>query len=606
MNKKTIMFNAEQIEYKKEIFNGMASHVYKTHDNNIIKTPRSSPEKYKSYYTRELYWLKKLSKTNIVPKVINYDESACAIQMEYKGEPLTKDNLPKDWKKQLKNILAVLKKHNCSHNDLSEKELLVLDNKISIIDFGVASLSDDMTCGGICENTRKLRVFSDAYIINSVELLTSIAFANAEPHCFVLWDTEEEKQVEATISKSFTIVQKIRYHTNSTKLLGPHRLDFLYKFYHGRVSKHGNKAKDPFTVFVVFDQKPKYEVRKNVFNGDENVLNVNTFDFLQKIRKGRTSFLHGSDCIQESFDNLEALCMYDTNIPLKYWYEWRPKFNSIDEFFERLNQEKSLKYVVLRNFEDLLLNTTPANGGDIDLLVNDFYLFKRLTGAIGTKHKASLSYRNGADAVEYGGYKVAAKVSIEGTEVPIDIRYVGDNYYEKQWEVDILKTRQSVKSFYIPNKEHFFYTLLYHALVHKKKLSKKYRNLLSEKAKEIKGISQINASTTDETYWAILDSFLKNKNYNYVRPDELSIPFNARSRTDLSINDDIKDVKKKISNRQLREARHLLDQLLAEKPYNMEILRLALKVKLKILLNKKLGKDSKLSKMILKDKLQNK
>src|SRR3989304_4092278 len=100
------------------------------------------------------------------------------------------------------------------------------------------------------------------------------------------------------------------------------------------------------------------------------------------------------------------------------------------------------------------------HSSDIDILVNEFYLFKRASGAIGYKHKRS---NRPGPAYEYGGYKVSGYVAIGGRDVSVDIRFVGDCYYCEQWERDMLSRRVRAGGFFVANNENLFYSLLYHA-----------------------------------------------------------------------------------------------------------------------------------------------
>ena len=61
-----------------------------------------------------------------------------------KGERINKNNIPKDYEDQLNNIIKVLEKHNCRHNDIKPEELLVMNGKIKVVDFGWANeLNED-------------------------------------------------------------------------------------------------------------------------------------------------------------------------------------------------------------------------------------------------------------------------------------------------------------------------------------------------------------------------------------------------------------------------------------------------------------------------------
>jgi predicted Ser/Thr protein kinase len=556
----SITFENKEIFNLRKIIGGMTSTIYLSQEGFIVKKINKITPHTRDIFKREIYWLTKLADTGIVPLVKDVDVNSCTMIMQYCGEEISKQNKPDDWQKQLQNILEVLKQHNCNHNDLSEHEILVKDKKLYVVDFGTATLGLDETCEGKFLPLGKNRIFSDKHLTNLLKLNIEDVPKNSEPHCFVLWDPDAYVEVELEIAKKFTILQAVTYSVESIKLLGSSRIEFLSRFYHGRISQHGEKALKPFTVFVVLDLNPIYEIRTNAFNGDKNVVNINTFDFLQTIRKGRTSFLHGSDNIQESFDNLETLMFYQKGVPLNYWHAWRPHFKTVNEFFNTLNNTEGLQYVVQRNF-DSLINGEHDEGSDIDILVNDYYLFKRVAGAVGYKHKGSFRYKNKGPAFEYGGYKVAGKVLLAGKEVSVDVRSVGDNYYDPNWQRKILETKVKFNNIYIPDHENLFYSLLYHALVHKKQFSEKYSEILSKMSLNIgvkNGAGEIISKIDEEIGWKLLDMYLAKMNYNYVRPNELSIPFNARDRAGILIETDLKLAKMKIKSGQYFEARHVL------------------------------------------------
>ena len=115
---------------------------------------------------------------------------------------------------------------------------------------------------------------------------------------------------------------------------------------------------------------------------------------------------------------------------------------------------ETLPYVVLRNFEKLPNEYISNEHGDIDLLVKD------LNQTI---------YKTNAIKVHKDANRVHYKINIAGKYVYFDFRCVGDNYYDENWQINILKNRiKSAGGFYIPSNEDHFYSLIYHALIHKK------------------------------------------------------------------------------------------------------------------------------------------
>ena len=82
---------------------------------------------------------KKLSKYNIVPKLLKVDKKN-AIYLENVGERISKKNIPKNWKFQLNKILKIFYKEGIQHRDLKLDEVLVKKSQIKIVDFGAAKI----------------------------------------------------------------------------------------------------------------------------------------------------------------------------------------------------------------------------------------------------------------------------------------------------------------------------------------------------------------------------------------------------------------------------------------------------------------------------------
>lgn len=100
---------------------------------------------------REVYWMKYLNSRgyNWLPTYIDHDEGENTIKMNYCGERITKKNLPSDWENQLIKIMDDLKNEKLKHNDIKWQDVLVLDKKLYLIDFGWMSTDeDDWTCNG--------------------------------------------------------------------------------------------------------------------------------------------------------------------------------------------------------------------------------------------------------------------------------------------------------------------------------------------------------------------------------------------------------------------------------------------------------------------------
>ena len=128
-------------------------HIYSFENEMIIKKIYKKRKKNENYYVddnfikesfyNELESLTMLQNELYFPKLICYNEEEMSITMNYVGEILNKDKkdidlskIPKNWKEQLYYILVILKKYNLYHNDVTERNLCLLNNRITLIDYG--------------------------------------------------------------------------------------------------------------------------------------------------------------------------------------------------------------------------------------------------------------------------------------------------------------------------------------------------------------------------------------------------------------------------------------------------------------------------------------
>ena len=165
----------------------------------------------------------------------------------------------------------------------------------------------------------------------------------------------------------------------------------------------------------------------------------------------------------------------------------------------------TIDYVVLRNWQPLPNDFLLEGHGDIDLLVDN------LKDAV---------YILKANPVFPEKHRVHFKVKINNQQIPFDLRFVGDDYYDINFEKDILKNKQTLRGFNIPNEYYHFYSLLYHAFIHKHNIKDDYKITLSKMTEDYnpQDFTQINAA-------GILREFLNKHNYKVTKP-EPSVRYN--------------------------------------------------------------------------------
>jgi GR25 family glycosyltransferase involved in LPS biosynthesis/tRNA A-37 threonylcarbamoyl transferase component Bud32 len=138
---------------------GSTAHTYKIDNDLLLKRynrrlrwTTDGHDDSKTIMNKELEILGRLKNVSSVPKLVDYDNRD--IIMEYRGESIYNDfNLPNDWKEQITNIFSELTDNGIFYPEFRLQNILVLDGKISFVDFGLAEFRTE------CDNTENLNKF---------------------------------------------------------------------------------------------------------------------------------------------------------------------------------------------------------------------------------------------------------------------------------------------------------------------------------------------------------------------------------------------------------------------------------------------------------------
>jgi len=346
-----------------------------------------------------------------------------------------------------------------------------------------------------------------------------------ELHLFIIWKNAEcEKQrIIDDISKRFDIYTIYEVQWSEARFS-----ENMSRFYGQKLPPNSSKelhcGVGLFTVVVLSDANPKYEVR-NTTQGS-TIVNVNLFDAKTLYRRwtGGGHRIHATDNLQETNHDLVLLFGLTTD---EFLYKNKDKmwdgktkiirrdltgaedWKSIEELFHVLNA--TMDYVVLRNFEGLPEAYNIEGHGDIDLLVSDY--------------KEAVWITN-AKPVFKESHRVHNHIRIGSKKVAFDFRFLGDNYYDERWELQILNNRLPDTSglYYRPNEEDYFYSLLYHAIMHKPTISKDYIQRLSMLAEKVKiehfDLAILSNPSESQSF---MDYYMKSTGFKYSRPNDLSV-----------------------------------------------------------------------------------
>jgi predicted Ser/Thr protein kinase len=501
---------------------------------------------YRNMFQNEVKYLKIVNGLPHFPKLIFVDAESCSIYMEYSGNTIFNDIIPVDWKKQLNVIISTLKKLGINHNDFYVHNLMVYNGILTLIDFGWADTKSNYPFYNltpeIIEQSDKIgeifqylmlirnRDFYDknlGYLISNfkeeLELSNYSGHRPSEIHTIIIWDTLDKDKALEYLNGNLPGTMEI---ISSEEITVDKSLEnqIAIELYNNPADNRVRNGK--VYLIVLRDNNPIYQLSKAT--ACTQVLNTN----MQKIKNELRTTLGGSSGAYfkaHSSYNLEESRLVLDLFEKSQLLQPRKNYDSLTEFFSCLNSHATLKYVVQRSHNDLESLNNYRDGSDIDILVNDYYLFKSITGAE-TNNKIYMREND-------NGFYIQNNVLIAGIKVAVDIRYIGDDYNNSKWQFDMLNSRvlteiSSNLNVYISKPEDEFHSLVFNLLVqkHNRNNSKHYPRL-TELAKSLELFN--NPDETIEQYlndqnrgWTELVKFFKRNNYlNINKPLDINVEF---------------------------------------------------------------------------------
>ena len=340
-----------------------------------------------------------------------------------------------------------------------------------------------------------------------------------EIHLVILWSKAlyKKEKILLDIKEKFQILDIYNVSWSKAKFS-----ENLSRFYGENLPKNSGKEKhcgnDTFCCIIIRDMQANYDARET--SKGYKVVNTNLFDAKQLYRgwTGGGHKIHATDNINETKLQLALLFSksYDdylkkpvTDIIEKNCDSNLVGFNgwsSFEELFHILNLTSN--YVILRNFENLEEQLTSKHP-DVDLLVENKSQIVSILNAKPTNNKS---------------YRVQYNVVIKNKNINFDLRYIGDDYFSYKWEREILLTKVKHKYFYIPSNENHFFTLLYHALIHKNEISLDYIQRFQELKKDLPMNEYV-----DENLLDYLLNYMDNKSYQLVEAKDITVGFNKKN-----------------------------------------------------------------------------
>ena len=172
-------------------------------------------------------------------------------------------------------------------------------------------------------------------------------------------------------------------------------------------------------------------------------------------------------------------------------------WKSMEEVFALLN--KKCRYLILRNYEGFFDDILIEGHNDIDVLCASKQDRKNMVNILQATTRIGID-----NGIHY-------KFMYRDKEVALDIRTVGDGYYDEKWQKNMIKNRiYNDLGFYTMNTSDYFYSLIYHAIYQKKEFSEEYSTRLQSMDIKTKGYSE-------QQFEEMLYDFMTKNDYYYTK-----------------------------------------------------------------------------------------
>lgn len=304
-----------------------------------------------------------------------------------------------------------------------------------------------------------------------------------EQHLFILWENAriKENEILDEISSQLKIIKKIEIEWDKDKFL--ENLSSFYGFNHAdRYFLQEERGNGKFLTVIVQDNNPKYitvETTKGKTNVNKKIFELKNF-IRKKFFDGKF-LIHATNTVREmrhdiclltgkSLDDLNKENFFNGDtIKLKQNLPSVDGWKNHEQVFYILNE--TTNYVVIRDIENIpLVQSTYDSVNnktyycDIEILTDDIQNLKYIL----------VPYCQFSNE-----FRFEILVDIDGKEQPFHVKFLGDRYFDINIEKKLLETKTKNRNniWVIGNNEYYFYTLLYHGIIHKDNYQKYDTNL---------------------------------------------------------------------------------------------------------------------------------
>ncbi|MBL0407445.1 hypothetical protein JKG68_26360 [Microvirga aerilata] len=342
---------------------------------------------------------------------------------------------------------------------------------------------------------------------------------------FCIWENARhiQQSILSLISENFSVIKIYEFEWSHGKI--EENFGRLYKTIgNGRNYKQESAGSGPFLCIVCEDLDPCYLYSTTV-SGNLELCNKRVVEVKRTARSWLGGFLVHStanpiEFIEQVFlllseqevENIMSAPTSDQKFATrKEDMIGSDGWDSFESLFRHLN--KTTDYLVLRNFESALGDYSES---DLDVLCAEPSSF--------------LAAANGAN-VDKNRSRVKCTIQVAGRSIPVDVRFVGDGYYDTNWQRDMLKESELLHGIVrIPRVDHYFFSMLYHGVLQKPFLAEKYILRLDELGREIGLGPELLRTLPDANVAAtVVQSFLKASGYSFYTPLDAGVHVNRKA-----------------------------------------------------------------------------
>lgn len=279
-----------------------------------------------------------------------------------------------------------------------------------------------------------------------------------------------------------------------------------------------------FALIVVEDSEPAYAYDRT-FSGKVEIVNRHIVEAKAIYREwtGGGFRVHSSNSLGEFFRDmtllvgahdldqiLDLMACDPTPVSVQASLAGAGGWRDLNELFAHLR--RATRYVVLRNFETLPQGLMEGDA-DIDALCDS------------PSDLAALA--NAKVQVDRHG-KFACLTMIAGERLPLDVRRPGDGYFDAAWQEAVLADAVEQRGVMVPSAPDSFFTLLYHAKVHKKAVKEAYRERLRSMAEGL-GLAHYRDEdlSADAVALDLLGGYMASRGYGVTLPRDLWVGVNG-------------------------------------------------------------------------------